>query len=226
MNTDKPDSDSSGYRYDDPSPYGPSLIREALAEYAGDTENDGGYTLDDYYALPDERRVELIDGVFYDMAAPTSIHQYLITEIWRILSNYVRSKKGTCITLVSPLDVQLDCDDRTMVQPDIVVICDNKKLTEKVVFGAPDFTLEVFSPSTKKKDMFLKLTKYKEAGVREYWMVDPDKKQVIVYRFEDDDLMSLYSFNDRVPVGIFGGDCCVDFAEICGYAGFLGISGL
>ena len=85
--------------------------------------------------------------------------------------------------MAAPMDVQLDCDDKTMVQPDVMVVCDRDKITRKCIYGAPDLAVEILSDSTKKKDMYVKLGKYMEAGVREYWLVDPKGKKVIVYDF-------------------------------------------
>lgn len=178
-------------------------------------------TLDDYLALPDDLRVELIDGVFYDMAAPTSGHQAISGYIHKLLLDHVITKGGKCLPLMSPLDVQLDQDDYTVVQPDVVIVCDREKFRNGRVFGAPDFIAEVLSPSTRKKDMFLKLKKYSEAGVREYWMIDPLRKAVIVYDLENEALPALYGFEDRVPVRIWNGECMIDFAAIYQFMGFL-----
>ncbi|MCD7954366.1 MAG: Uma2 family endonuclease, partial [Lachnospiraceae bacterium] len=82
------------------------------------------------------------------------------------------------------------------------------------VYGAPDLVVEILSPSTMRRDRSLKLTKYKRAGVREYWMIDPDYKKVYVYDFEKSESYKIYEFTDAVPVGIYGGDCVVDFARI------------
>ena len=184
-------------------------------------KKQGEYTLEDYYALPDERRVELIDGVIYDMSAPTTIHQMIGSEIREQLSSFIKSKKGTCIPFAAPVDVQLDCDDRTMVQPDVLVVCDRDKIIKRCIYGAPDFVVEVLSPSTKRKDGIIKLSKYISAGVREYWIVDPDKKQVVVYDFQKEDYPVIYGFGGEIPVGIFDGECRVDFAEIYEYIRFL-----
>ncbi len=181
----------------------------------------GEYTVEDYRALPEEQRAELIDGVFYDMASPTSIHQLLTGEIYAVLRDYIRQNQGKCIPMISPLDVQLDCDQKTMVQPDVLVICDRSKLQNGIVFGAPDFVIEILSASTRKKDHTLKLSKYSEAGVREYWMIDPDRKRVIVYDLENENYVELYTFEDKVPVRIFDGNCRVDFKEIYDYVSFL-----
>ena len=189
------------------------VIREARAEYLAQ-KKQGEFTLDDYYALPDERRVELIDGVIYDMAAPTNIHQLIGGEIYIRFYDYIRKHKGKCIPAYAPFDVQLDCDNKTMVQPDLMIVCDRDKLYENKLYGAPDLVVEILSKSTGKKDTILKLNKYMDAGVREYWIVDPRKKKVIVYDFQSDGYPVIYGFEDHVPVGIFGGECKVNFSEV------------
>ena len=191
-------------------PAGASQVEEASVAYG---KKQGEYTLEDYYALPDERRVELIDGVIYDMAAPTSIHQIIAGHFYAQLLSYVMSKKGKCMPMISPLDVQLDCDNKTMVQPDVVVVCDRDKIIKRCVYGAPDLVVEVLSPYTKKKDMTLKMHKYANAGVKEYWLIDPDKKKIIVYNFIKDDY-SIYGFDSIIPVAIWDGDCQIDFNVI------------
>lgn len=174
----------------------------------------GSYTLEDYYALPDERRVELIDGVFYDMSAPSTIHQIVGGEMYNQISNYIREKGGDCIPFIAPTDVQLDCDERTMVQPDVMILCDRSKLIRRCIMGAPDFLVEVLSPSTKRKDAMIKLNKYEAAGVREYWMVDADRERVITYFFEEDELPAIYGADAKIPVRIYGGELEISMAEI------------
>lgn len=193
----------------------PQGVREAQPVYS--IKKQGEYTLEDYLAIPDERRVELIDGVIYDMSSPLGHHQIIAGQIYFHLVSYISGKGGPCIPFIAPIDVQLDCDDKTIVQPDVLILCDRSKYTPQRIVGAPDFVVEVLSKSTREKDMFLKLNKYRSAGVREYWMVDPDKKTVIAYHFENDDDLSVYTFRDKVPVGIYGGDCVIDFAPIDDY---------
>lgn len=181
---------------------------------SGKYDRQGTYTIDDYYALPDDKRVELIDGVIYDMTAPLFSHQTIILEVAFQLRQCER-KGDNCIVGLSPLDVQLDRDNRTMVQPDLIILCDPAKNIDRCVYGAPDFVLEVLSPSTRKKDMTLKLHKYCSAGCREYWIVDPASEHIYVYLFdEDDNMIHIYTFDDKVPVGISGGRCEVDFSKI------------
>ena len=210
------DNETTAFSYDSCMTSGaPQGVREVQPAYS--TKKQGEYTLEDYLAIPDERRVELIDGVIYDMSSPLGHHQIIAGQIYFHLVSYISGKGGPCIPFIAPIDVQLDCDDKTIVQPDVLILCDRSKYTPQRIVGAPDFVVEVFSKSTRKKDMFIKLNKYRSAGVREYWMVDPDKKTVIAYHFENDDDLSVYTFRDKVPVSIYGGDCVIDFAPIDDY---------
>lgn len=196
------------------------MMRESRTEYHVERK-PGDYTLEDYYAIPEERRVELIDGVIYDIGAPSMIHQMLCGEIWRALREYIMEKKGRCIAVQSPADVQLDCNDKTIVQPDVFVICDREKILRHCLYGAPDLVVEILSKATRKKDMGIKQAKYMNAGVREYWIVDPDARKIVVYDLEQEKLPVIYGFGDSVPVRIFQGECVIDFAQIYGYIRFL-----
>ena len=115
-------------------------IKEELAPYL--VKKQGEFTIEDCDTLPDEYWVELIDGVIYDMTAPTTIHQGIGDEIREFFSTYIKKNKGKCITLTSPVGVQLDCDDKTMVQPDVLIICDRDKIRRRVIYGAPDLVVE------------------------------------------------------------------------------------
>lgn len=193
-------------------------IREAVTY---DRKQQGEFRIDDYYALPEEQRAELIDGVLYDMRAPTSVHQLLSGQLYLRLMEYVQKSQGECVPMYAPIDVQLDQDDKTMVQPDVIVVCDRSKIINRCVFGAPDLVIEILSQSTRKKDMVTKLHKYADAGVKEYWMIDSDKQKVIVYDFAHEEYMKLYGFDSKVPVGIFEGACEIDFHAIYEYVKFL-----
>ena len=177
-------------------------------------KKQGEYTLEDYYALPDERRVELIDGVIYDMSAPMVVHQMIAGDIYGQIREYIEKNKGECIPVMSPVDVQLDCDQKTMVQPDVLVICDPEKIRRFGVFGAPDFVLEVLSPSTRKKDLTVKLSKYIGAGVREYWILDPEKKILITYDFEEDGMPCIYPLEGDVGLAIYEEKMKINLAKI------------
>ena len=198
---------------------GKCFVNETTAPYL--TKKQGDYTLEDYYAFPEDYRIELIDGVIYNMTSPASAHQLIAGYIYNQLFNHITSKHGDCLPMISPIDVQLDCDDKTMVEPDVIVVCDRNKVIKRCVYGAPDFVLEVLSPSTKKKDMIVKLNKYMNAGVREYWMIDPDKKVVSIYDFEHEDYPLICGFEDNVTVSILDGQCQIDFREMYNYISFL-----
>ncbi|MCI5620002.1 MAG: Uma2 family endonuclease [Lachnospiraceae bacterium] len=165
----------------------------------------GSYTVDDYRALPEEQRVELIDGCFYDMAAPTFLHQQIAGEIHRQIANYILDHGGSCRPLIAPVDVQLDCDEKTMVQPDVGILCHEDKIEKWGVYGAPDFVLEIVSPSTRRKDCIKKLDKYMDAGVREYWILDPDQKKLLVYLAEGEACPIIYGLDHPVPIRIYDG---------------------
>ena len=123
------------------------MVEDSGTAYAAKVQ--GQYTLDDYYALPEDRRVELIDGCIYDMAAPSTIHQLIAGEVHRQISNFILEHDGPCMPFISPVDVQLDCDDKTMVVPDIIIVCDPEKVLKDRIMGAPDFVAEIVSPSPK-----------------------------------------------------------------------------
>ena len=111
-------------------------------------KKQGEYTIEDYYRIPDEQRVELIDGVIYDMSAPTINHQAVAGMIYLQIANQIRNRRGGCIPYFSPVDVKLGSDNRTMVQPDVIILCDPDQRRRWGIEGAPDFLLEVLSPST------------------------------------------------------------------------------
>ena len=162
------------------------------------------YTEEDYYNLPENVRAELIDGQIYYMSAPSRIHQEILGFIFKKIAYYIDQKKGPCKVYPAPFAVKLFFeDDRNVVEPDISVICDPNKLTDRGCTGAPDWIVEIVSPGSRKMDYYKKLFKYRTAGVREYWVVDPGRKVVTVYSFEQDN-MEEYSFGENVPVGIYG----------------------
>ena len=193
----------------------------AAAEYILSKDGRTGKTLDDYMALPEGTRIELIDGVFYDMAGPTVIHQRIACMIDYAFERFINKNGGSCIPSIAPTDVRLDSDDKTMVQPDVLVVCDRGKVTKQRIEGAPDLVVEVLSTSHWYNDMILKMEKYKNAGVREYWIVVPEQQAVLVYHFEKTPEVAQYSFEDQVPVGIWDGKCTVDFKKILDNIQFL-----
>ena len=168
------------------------------------------YTLEDIYALPNGKRAELIDGQIYDMAPPSRIHQKIIQFMSMAIGNYIAGKNGTCEVYPAPFAVFLNQDDTNYVEPDISVICDRDKLDEHGCNGAPDWMIEVVSPSSKRMDRSIKLFKYRSAGVREYWMIDQAKNAVTVYFFEED-FVEDYTLTDTVQAHIYE-DLEIDFS--------------
>ncbi|MBQ9060458.1 MAG: Uma2 family endonuclease [Firmicutes bacterium] len=196
-------------------------LREIAFSYGAAKEIDlprgkkqGEYTVEDFFAMPEDWKGELIDGVIYDMTTPTLRHQAILGQIHYRFLDYQKKSGKDCMVYL-PLDVQLDKDNRTMVEPDMLVIC-HQEYKNHAVWGAPDFVMEVLSPSTSSRDCILKLKKYRDAGVKEYWIVDGERQKVFVYDFTEPENQApyAYTFEDQVPVRISGGELVIDFAEI------------
>ena len=162
------------------------------------------YTIEDIYALPEGRRAELIDGHIHDMAPPSPLHQELVQQLSRTIGNYIESKSGTCKVYPAPFAVFIKDDDTNYVEPDISVICDKSKISNRGCEGAPDFVIEIVSPSSRKMDYSLKNTLYSDANVREYWIVDPARERTTVYRYEQDAAPIIIPFDDFIKVEIYG----------------------
>ena len=161
------------------------------------------YTIEDIYALPAGQRAELIDGHIYDMAPPSPLHQELVMELSATLRDYIKKNNGTCKVYPAPFAVFLNQDDQNYVEPDISIICDSNKMNDRGCNGAPDFIIEIVSPSSQRMDYLTKLFKYRTAGVREYWIVNPMKQTVQVYYFGNVEDSTQYSFDDEISVGIY-----------------------
>ena len=170
------------------------------------------YTIEDIYALPDGQRAELIDGQMYMIAPPTRRHQQVLLSLSRKIADYIDKKDGSCEVDIAPFAVFLNADDKNYVEPDISVICNPDKLTDKGCTGAPDWIIEIVSPGSRRTDYYTKLFKYRTAGVREYWIVDPEKNRITVYSFESDDTAE-YTFSEAVKAGIYD-DLEIDFHSI------------
>lgn len=170
-------------------------------------------TLEQYEALPEDLRVEVFDGVVYDMASPSQEHQTISMELSTVLNTYIRGKKGSCRVFHAPFDVKLSEQPLTIVQPDLMIVCDKDKLDGKRCNGAPDFVIEIVSPGNPADDYIRKLYYYKNAGVREYWIVDPRRKNVTINFFEGNMLNVQYSFDSVIKVNIYD-DLYINFSDI------------
>jgi len=171
------------------------------------------YTVADIYALPENRRAELIDGVIYDMGAPLRIHQDIVAYLTASIWNYIRGHGGPCRCYPAPFAVTLKDDDYNYFEPDVSVICDPSKLTERGCTGAPDWILEVVSESSKSYDNLIKLRKYQQAGVRIYTIIDPRRETVKVFQFGENGNGSYqdFSFSEPVPSMLYE-DLFLDFS--------------
>lgn len=173
------------------------------------------YTEDDYYNLPEDVRAELIDShLIYNQAAPSATHQIILGELYTAINNYIKSKGGSCRVFPAPFAVELGKSRKNIVEPDISVICDRGKITDKGCTGAPDWIIEIISPSNPGHDYIRKLNLYADAGVREYWIVDPRIEKVFVYYLEQTDFqIGTYTFHDKIKANIFK-DFWVDFQAL------------
>lgn len=171
------------------------------------------YTIEDIYNLPEGERAELIDGQIYYMAPPSPKHQEIVGELFATIRNYIKQKGGSCKPYISPFAVYLDKRSNTYVEPDISVICNPDKLTDKGCEGAPDWIIEVVSPSSRKMDYSTKNTLYSDAGVREYWIVDPLKERTTIYQYENDAAPVIFPFSSDIAVGIYKG-LSINIAEL------------
>lgn len=172
------------------------------------------YTEEDYYKVPENVRAELIDGQIYYQTAPSRIHQKILNFLSIEINLYIRSQKGLCEVYPAPFAVKLFHNKNTIVEPDISIICDLCKLTDKGCTGAPDWIIEIVSPSTSSHDYIRKLNLYADAGVREYWIVDPLQEQILVYFLETVKFkFKLHTFQDKIPVNIYDG-LNIDFSTL------------
>lgn len=172
---------------------------------------EGGkkYTVADIEALPLGKRAELIDGEIFFMEAPSITHQRILGELHVQIYMYIKNNKGPCEVFISPA-VYVKDDIHNYVEPDITVICEEDRLDEKGCHGAPDWVVEIVSPSNKYMDYGRKLTLYQAAGVQEYWIIDPAKEIVTIYDFAHGDGPDIHSFSEPVKVGIYE-DLYLDF---------------
>lgn len=163
------------------------------------------YTMADVFALPEGQRAELIDGRIYFMSAPETVHQRISMQLSYQIQHHIIRSSGLCEIFTAPFGVFLNADRSTYLEPDITVICSRDKIRRGGCFGAPDWIIEIVSPSSKALDTGIKLFKYRNAGVREYWIVDPKNHKIQVHSFEKDNIPKEYSFSDSIPSGVLDG---------------------
>lgn len=182
-------------------------------------EKNKKYTYADYLTWSEEERWEIINGIPYLQAAPTWQYQAVLLELARQFANYLQDK--SCRVFTAPFDLRIpeanekDEETTNVVQPDIIIICDNSGLKKTGYYGVPELIIEIVSPSTGQKDKIEKFNLYEKAGVKEYWIVEPDEKVVMVFTLEEGRYgrPQMYSEEDKVKVSIFD-DLVIDLKPV------------
>jgi Uma2 family endonuclease len=178
------------------------------------------YTYADYLTWPEGERWEIIDGVPYMQAAPSWQHQTISMELARQFANYLQDK--SCMVFTAPFDLRIpeenekDEETKNVLQPDIVVICEKEGLKGTGYYGTPTLIIEITSPSTSRKDKVLKFNKYEKAGVREYWIVEPEGKFLSVFTLQENKRYGrpeTYTEEDKIKVSVFP-DLVIDLAPV------------
>lgn len=177
------------------------------------------YTYEDLLAMDDEKRYELIDGQLYLMSSPTILHQEIVGAIYVQLHSYLMGKK--CKVFLSPLDVCLSGvrnpkKEYNVLEPDVMVVCDESKISDKGIEGAPDLIIEVLSPSSRKHDTFVKFNLYQYYGVKEYWIVDAEAEVIYQYILNEKNIYTLpktYEITEDIKVNILK-DCTISLKKL------------
>lgn len=193
----------------DEEPY--PMVREARAAYLA--KQDGTYTIEDIERLPKGVRCELWDGEMILLGSPSEEHERIVSYLVGEFYAYIRRKKGNCVVYASNKGAKRKADNRNYLLPDMSIKCTSSK-TERDI---PDFIVEVTSPSSEKRDLIGKAERYQRLSVREYWIVLLQQKKVIVYDFEHDAPVAFYTFDDKIPVRIYGGDLQIDMKDLQAY---------
>ncbi len=184
-------------------------MEEGLME---EPKNGQSMTLDEYEAVPEDIRLELINGVVKRMQAPSVEHQRIVIGLGFCIKKHIEEKNRACEVFTAPVDVLLTEEENrekpVVVQPDVFVICDKDRIGKQYCYGGPDWVIEVLSPGNSKHDLLVKLNLYLNAGVREYWITDPMTETVFVYQFDAVSGFELrsYRFSESIPAGIYNGE--------------------
>ena len=181
------------------------MVREAAVEYGARRV----YTMDDIRALPEGVRAELIDGKMIFMASPNRTHQRINGGMYLAVANYIRDTGKDCEIYIPPYGVFLHADESEYFEPDLTIFCDHKKSRYDGCFGPPDWIVEVVSPSSKSNDYGKKLFKYREAGVKLYWIIDPMQEMTLIYDFSGNEAngetTGLYPFDEELSCALCPG---------------------
>ena len=186
-----------------------SIVAETAFSYG----QKSSMTLSDVEKLPEECRCELIDGVIYDMGTASIVHQDIVAEFVTQTRNYIKGKKSKCKVVGNP-GVQIFNDDHNLLVPDLAIICRDKTPIEHYVKGAPEFCLEVISRWSVQRDYVVKLSKYAQAGVGEYWIIDPFKKMITIYSKAEEYAPTIIPIKGKRSLQVFGSEFELDLDEI------------
>ena len=201
--------------YSDLNLYG---FKESAIPYFA--QNTRRYNSDDCDVFPDVIKVELMNGFIYDLASPSTLHQIILSHLMFEISMHIKANKGKCLPFFAPLSVRLNGDDENKPEPDLFVVCNKDKIKKNYIDGAPDFVVEILSPSSIIKDQVDKLNNYRNHGIRLYWIIDPFKECVHIWNFEKDTYESK-TFEDSADISVLDIPCIIDFKEIAGEISFL-----
>ena len=189
-------------------------IAETSSLYGSTSRKNEKYTIADYNRISEEKRYELIRGSLYEMKAPSFVHQHISSVLYNALSSFIKEQKGSCIALSAPVDVRLFRDDYTMVQPDILILCDRSKIRRWGIDGAPDLVMEIVSPATARKDYTVKVDLYMSAGVKELWLIDPINSRLLIYYAEEDRFPYIGPLSGKKEIGLYENALLIDLDEI------------
>jgi len=170
------------------------------------------YSFEEWLSWGEDVRAELYEGALIMMAPPTQRHQGMLMELAAQLHTFLKNKP--CKVFPAPFGVRLFDDEDTVFEPDIVVVCDKSKLDGRVCNGAPDLVVEIVSPSTERMDRIYKHRKYRQAGVREYWILEPKLNLLQAGLLKDGAyITTVYEAGDKAPVSVLEG-CVIDLADV------------
>ncbi len=197
-----------------PLPYARPVPAEYMFDGSNVLSNDTRITAQILADVGEDRRIELIDGHFIINEMPGLSHQMMVQNLGEAISSFIKKNNGKCKVFNVGVNVRLDEDDYTVVIPDMAVLCDKHKYEKLGIAGAPDWVIEVISPSTRTLDYKTKMHKYMSAGVREYWIIDLEKEKVVTFIEGEPMMVNVYEFGDEVPVYIFDGRMKVKAGEM------------
>ena len=190
-----------------------NMLCEAAISYGAPVKKQGDYTVEDLEKMDEYPRVELIDGVLYDMAPPTVTHSRIGLYLYRAAADYIERKGGNCEAFTDGVGVYLDDPNKNCLIPDFLIVCDDSIIQERGICGAPDFVLEVLSPSSETRDTVIKKNKYMASGVREYWIIDRKRHSVFIY-LKDDLIGRIHPLSGKLGVAIYNGELEIDLDHI------------